>query len=460
MLEDVLLSGEDEKSTLLIHIAACSYCRARVRKLPVAVRRQIAAVVPTLVDLPAADRLGESADPAGFYACQATAYSSVIERSERKYLERARDMQRERTRAPQLLDELLTHEPRKRRLVLGNARRFHTWGVYEATLDRSWNLRVSHSHQAEDLAHLALELADYLDTSYYSPELIEDLRARAWSYIGNLRRMASDLDGADRAFETSYSHLKKGTREPIERAMFLDLKASLRRAQRHLDEAMRLLNRAASIFLRQGDAQRAGRSLVNLSTVHELAGEIERAIAILQQAMQLIDPATDERLVLDASHNLIWYLASLGRFIEAQGVYRNTRPLYEKYEAAGFASRRRWVKGRIERGLGQVESAERLLLEARQGFLDKEIPYDAAVVSLDLAILYAEQKRTAELKQLASEALPIFTALGIQREALAALVFLKQAADTERLSVQMAARLADFVYRAQGDPSLKFEAPR
>jgi tetratricopeptide (TPR) repeat protein len=462
MLEDVLLSCSDEKSALLLHLAACRYCRTRLRKLPAEIRRQLAAAAPALVlDPPSREGHEGRRQTAAFdhQGPDAKVYGAVLERSERNYLERARVMQRERSQAPQLLDDLLSHDVQRRSLLLGNTPRFRTWGVYELILERSWDLRLSSPKEAQQLAELAIELSSYLDAAYYSAELVEDLRARAWSYLGNLRRIASDLEGAERAFETCYGHLKKGTREPIERAMFLDLKASLRRAQRRFQEATRLLNRAADIFLRQGDRHRAGRSLVNLSTVHAGAGETEQAITILQRGVELIDPATDEHLLLIASHNLIDYLTFLERFIEARGLYRNTRPLYEKYEAAGFSNLRRWVKAKIERGLGQLEAAERLFLAARQGFLDKEMPYDAAIVSIDIASLYAEQKRTAELKRLAAEALSIFTSLGIQREALAALMFLKQAADAERLSVDVAARLAQFLQRAQGDPSLKFEAP-
>jgi tetratricopeptide (TPR) repeat protein len=458
MLEDVLLSCSDEKSVLLLHLAACSFCRARLQKLPAAIRRQVAAMIPTLtLDPPNG---GPRRETASFYARQsdAMAYGAVLERSERRYLESAKVLQKERAQAAQLLEELLAYEPLKRSLLLGNSPRFHTWGLYELILERSWTIRGPHPAQAEELCKLALELSSRLATSCYSAELIEDLRARAWSYLGNLRRIASDLDGAERAFEACYAHLKRGTREPLERAMYLDLKASLRRAQRRFDDAMRLLRRAADIFLHHGDRHRAGRSLVNLSTVFEAAGQTEQAIAILRQAVELIDPAADERLLLSASHNLICYLISLERFIEAQGFYRKARPLYARHEA-GYGTRRLWVKGGIERGLGQTGSAETLLLAARKGFIAAEIPYEAALVSLDLAILYAEQNRTEELKQQATEMLPIFTSLGIQREALAALMFLKQAADAERLSVEVAARLADFLRRAQGDPSLKFEAP-
>jgi tetratricopeptide (TPR) repeat protein len=345
-------------------------------------------------------------------------------------------------------------------LLLANSSRLQTWGLFELLVERSWECRGSSRVQARELVGLAIHLAPHLDTSYYQREIIEDLQARAWSYMANLRRLASDLDGAEEAFQIAYAHLKSGTREPLERAIFLDLKASLRGAQQRSAEAQKLLHRAIDIFFHHGDQHRAGKSLVSLSLILSRAGEAEQAIAVLHRSLSLIDPAQDERLLLIAWHNLINYVATLGRFIEAQGLYRRARPLYQKYkDDCEFGTRRLWLKGRIARGLGQHLEAEALLIAARERFVAEEIPYDAAAVSLELVILYAEQKRTAEIKQLAAEIVPIFTAWQIHRQALAALMFLKQAVDSEQLTVQTAVGVAQFLRRAEIDPSLKFEAP-
>jgi tetratricopeptide (TPR) repeat protein len=385
-------------------------------------------------------------------------YGPAIERSERRYLERVQALNQERAEAPALISELLAVPSEKRRLLLANSSRLQTWGVYELLLERSWGLRAVRRTESEDLAKLALELSGHLDSSYYSAELIEDLRARAWAYIANLRRIAADLEGAEQAFQISYTHLKRGTREPVERAVFLDLKSSLRTAQQQFQDAARLLRRAVTIFLHNGDEHRAGKSLVNLGALYSYAGQIEEALPLLQQALTLIDPGQDPRVLLCAWHNLIDDLAMLGRFIEAQGLYRKARPLYQRNRDIDLELRRLWVKGKIERGLGQDESAEALFVEARKGFLAENLPVEAALVSLELAVLYAQQERPAELKRLAAEALPIFASRQLGREALAALMFLRQAVESEHLNIEVASGIADFLRRAQGDPSLSFEA--
>jgi tetratricopeptide (TPR) repeat protein len=458
MLEEILLSLRGEKHRLFRHLASCPSCRSRVA----GVSGRFSCLTDLLKDLSGALSTGalRLSRPSPGGPDDPADYGPAIERSEQKYLERARELHRERAEAPGLLADLLAHNQERRILLLANSSRYQTWGLLERLLDQGWECRGSSRVEAKELVGLAIHLAPQLDTSYYQREIIEDLQARAWSYMANLRRLAADLDGAEEAFQIAYAHLKSGTREPLERALFLDLKASLRGTQQRSTEAQRLLHRAIDLFLNNGDRHRAGKSLVSLSLILSRAGETEQAITVLHRSLSLIDPAQDERLLFIAWHNLISYVATLGRFIEAQGLYRKARPLYRKYkEDCEFGTRQLWLKGRIARGLGQHLEAEALLVAARERFLAEEIPYDAAAVSLDLAILYAEQKRTAELKQLAAEMLPIFTAWNIHREALAALMFLKQAVDAERLTVQTAMGVAQFLRRAEVDPSLKFEAP-
>jgi len=81
------------------------------------------------------------------------------------------------------------------------------------------------------------------------------------------------------------------------------------------------------------------------------------------------------------------------------------------------------------------------------------------LVSLDLATLYAEQERMADLKRLAEEMVPIFSSLQIHREALAALSFLQRAAEAEKASLQVVTQVAFYIRRARYDSNLRFEAP-
>jgi hypothetical protein len=70
--------------------------------------------------------------------------------------------------------------------------------------------------------------------------------------------------------------------------------------------------------------------------------------------------------------------------------------------------------------------------------------YDAAMVSLDLALLYLREGRSEDVKALAEEMLPIFQAQDVHREALAALLLFQDAARRDELTVAAVTDLAAY----------------
>ncbi|HEV2851210.1 MAG TPA: hypothetical protein VHC97_00245 [Thermoanaerobaculia bacterium] len=442
-LEEFFLSLSREHLEMVVHLTRCATCRRRFQDLLRGTSGPIGRKLAEVLSWPRT--------PAD--------YGPALRETEQLLHQRGHRLVRERSEAPGLFVELTALPPERRDLLLQNSPRFHTWGVYELLVERCLETSFHNPQYAEELGLLALRLAEYLDREHYGEELIEDLRARAWGYIGNSRRVRSDLQGAEEAISRALSHLYKGTKDPLERAILLDLEASLRRDQRDFEAATRLLRRAIAIFLQTDQRHRAGRSLVKLSTVYHYAGDPEEGIPLLHQAIGLIDPEQEPRLLMCARHNLIDYLAASERYLEAQRHYREARPLYRSFPDVWTQNRRKWVKGKISRGLGQAEHAESLFLAARQGFIEEGIPFDTALVSLDLAMLYAQQGRTADLKRLAEEMVPIFSSLHIHREALAALAYLKQAAEVEQATLDLVARVASYLRRAQHDPELRFQEP-
>ena len=435
VLEEFLLSQSDEHVSLVRHLAFCAYCRSRTVYLPRPLR-------PETVVLS-----GKRGAPV---------YETALEKSRATVSEREAALEQERDDAPALFVELL-EQPAEHRDALLRDEKFQTWGLFDLLVERSLESGLRDPAFGEHLGLLALRLADHLDRERYGAKRISDLRSRAWSYVGNACRLKFDLQGAEEAFGRAYSYLKKGTRDGLERAIFLDLKASLRRAERRFDDALRLLRRAADLFLGLGEQHRAGRTLVKMSTVHYHEGNPEAAILMLYQSLPMIDPEREPRLLLCARHNLIFYLAELGRSAEAQKLYQEARPLYRSFNEPWVQNRRRWVRGKIARGLGQLKRAETQLSSARDGFMAEGIPYDTALVSLELALLYAEQGRTADLKRIAEEMLPVFASRHIHREALAALTFFRQAVEAENAGVELVARVAGYLRRAEGNPELRFE---
>jgi tetratricopeptide (TPR) repeat protein len=437
VLEEFVLSLDDQRLSVLRHLAGCAYCRSKLYYLP------------RPLPIHPKDAIGNP---------KAGSYEAGLAESRRMLSEWEAVLEKERDDAPGLFVELFEQPAEDRDLLLRDSPRFQTWGVFELLVERSLEVSIQDPAFGEHLGLLALRLSDHLDRERYGAERIADLRARAWAFVANTCRLRSDFQGAEEAFGQAYQQLKKGTRDGLERAIFLDLKASLRRDQRRFDEALRLLQRAVDLFLSHGERHRAGRSLINMATVHHHAGNLEAAISSLHQALPLIDPEREPRLLLCARHNLVDYTAGLGRFLEAQRLYREARPLYRSFNEPWVQNRRTWVQGKIAKGLGRLQRAETQFLAARDGFVAEGIPYDTALVSLELALLYAEQGRTEDLKRLAAEMVPVFASRHIHREALAALTFFQRAVEAERAGAELVARVAAYLRRAAGDPELPFES--
>jgi tetratricopeptide (TPR) repeat protein len=316
----------------------------------------------------------------------------------------------------------------------------------EALLAAARELRHRDPEHMVLLARTAAELADCLHPEQCGGEPSrQDLLARSWAEVANAHRVANDLRAAARCFARAFDHLRKGSGDPFLLAHLMDLDASLLRAQRRFREAAELLERARALYEAGGERRLAGRALLGKALAVGADGELEEALRLLVAALDRFDG--DAELVAAAVHGIIDFTVKLHRFAEGRRLLEISRPLYA---GAGKLNllKLRWVEGRLAAGLGETAAAERAYWEVRGGFERHRMPYEAALVSLDLAAVWLEQGRTEEVREAVEDTLATFRALGIRREALAALLVLHRAVARERASLRLlrtvAARLQRF----------------
>lgn len=380
-----------------------------------------------------------------------------MRRAAERYAERARELERQRAEAPAALNELMTHPAERRLLLVRNSRRFQTWPLAELLLEECRSAGFRDSAEAVRLGELALEVCRHLPAEEDGAPLLADLEARAWSTLANARRIDSDPYGADRAFHTAEALLAEGSGDPLEEAHLAALKAVLRSDQRRFDEAGRLLDRAIRIYRRSGERRMVGQSLIRKGTALGEAGEAEAAIAALSEGVELIDAERDRRWLLAAQHNLILFHEELGRVDEALALLASARPLYSRLGDALNLLRLRWLEGRLARAQADLTVAEAAFSEVADAFVERQMPYDAALATLDLATVHLARRETGKLRRLATETLPIFGPLGIHREAIAALAFLKSAVELETVTVETIRRVSAFLETSRQDPGARFE---
>jgi tetratricopeptide (TPR) repeat protein len=286
---------------------------------------------------------------------------------------------------------------------------------------------------------------------------VEDLQARAWAYLGNARRIAFDLEGAEAALARAERLVEEGSADPLEEARILDLRASLLSDQGRFEQAAELLEVVIDIYGDLGETHRKGRAMISKGVFLGYSGWPEEAIRQIRKGLGLVDWDREPRLVLMARHNLTWFLNDSGRAEEALRQLARFRHTYDEFSDAWTLLRLAWLDGRIAGGLGRLDQAEKVLRDVRRRFLAAGHGYDAALVTLDLAHLHLERGRAAEVRLLAEELLDLFLAHDIHRQALAALAVFQQAVAMDAATPGLVQQISSYLVRARKNPQLRFE---
>ena len=330
--------------------------------------------------------------------------------------------------------------PRRRRLLDLSLRASRSWALAVRLCDASVRTAAHSTGEALELAELALSIAGRVAGD-------ERFRSRllgwTWAFLGNARRVATDFDGADAAFARAWDLWRAAEgadpRGLLPEWRLLCLEASLRREQRHFSEARDLLDKARALC--GNNALAAGRILLKKEHVFEQMGDREGALTALAEAAPFIEASQDPDQLFAHRFNTADNLCDLTRYEEAASLLPAVQEMAELRGAALQRIRVVWLTARVAAGLGRREEAEAGFQQARRDFAERDLPYEAALASLDLAVLWLEGGRTAEVRGLAVEMEKVFKEKKIAREALAAVILFCEAARREAATVELARRV-------------------
>jgi tetratricopeptide (TPR) repeat protein len=288
------------------------------------------------------------------------------------------------------------------------------------------------------LAELAQGAADRLEAGRHGAAAVADVRARAWAELANAYRLFDRLERAETALERAVECCEAGSGDPTLLALIADRFATLLCHRRRFPEALALLDHLAAFHLSRGEQRLAGRVLVTRGLYTANAGEPERAILHTVEALRLLAPygRDDDALLLAALHNLLWCATELGYVKVVAECLPRVRPLYGTGRLNRL--RLRWVEGLVAAGLGDAAAAEDDFQAVRAGFAAAGLAFPAAMVALDLALLWDREGRQAEILTLAEEILASFRALRVSRETVASLMLLRRACEARAECAQRA----------------------
>jgi tetratricopeptide (TPR) repeat protein len=321
-------------------------------------------------------------------------------------------------------------------------------GVYEALLARSWALRYENPREMCHLAKVAVEAAHRLDSEKHSTWKVADYAARAWGELANALRVADRLREAEQAFVRAYEFFSQGSRDRRLLMRLLDLEASLLGTRREFGRALERLTTLSSMYHHEGETHLAGRTLITKALYLYYEGNSHEACRTLEEGLSLIDKSRDPSLLAASALNQLLLLEDCGRFKDARMFLFNNRA--QICQAGHILDLRlRWIEGRINYGMGMLESAERDFRYAREGFQEAGMSFACALMGLEIALTLLRQGRTQEAIQEGLASAKMFLSLNIGRELLGSYLFLEEAFKSEILNLADLEETARYLRRMQ-----------
>ncbi|HEX6201819.1 MAG TPA: hypothetical protein VF100_02375 [Thermoanaerobaculia bacterium] len=375
-------------------------------------------------------------------------YHAALDGVGRRLGERLRTAQVERRRARRDLAELLTLPAEEREPRIARARtRFRSRHLAELLIASSREIVRNDPAEAIALVDLVpLVLARLVGAAERSAA--PSLGVLALVHRGNALRVGGDLPAADRTFAAVRERLAASLLDdPALHGEVCARESSLRRDQRRLDEAETLSDRAVLLARLGHDDEALAEFLIQRAEIARQRDDSTAAAECLREAQSLVEATGNRHLLACAVGTLALLECDRGEHAAADELVRRHRELLVGDGSSWSLVRVFALEGRIAHGLGRLGTAEERLLAAHRLCVAEELEADAAMMALELAVLYAEQGRFAEVRQLARRIQPALSAREVHREATAALLLFQQAVAAERITVEAMRSVRDVLGR-------------
>jgi transcriptional regulator with XRE-family HTH domain len=383
-------------------------------------------------------RLVRAVLASGWTAAEATC-DELIHRKRQEKLEAAR------REAEAAWERLKVVTPEERRELIATFPEFRTVALVAQVCEASERAAANRVEVAMERAQLALYIAERLPG-----EASVQAQSYSWAHIGNARRVATDFDTADEAFALAWKLWRGGAGiepELLPEWRLLDLEASLRRAQHRFPQALALLDEARATS--GGDPVAVARILLKKEHVFERMGDRKGALTALKDAAPFVEAIRDSHLLFAFRFKTANHLCGLGKWKQVAQLLPLVCEMAVERGNELELIRVGWLQAKVAAGHGPAEEAISRLEQVSEDFTAHKLPYEAALSSLDLAVLWLEAGRNGEVAQLAVAMKWIFDAKGIEDAALEALGLFCEAARQETATVELAQRVIGELEKAE-----------
>lgn len=316
--------------------------------------------------------------------------------------------------APDHYRSLMRHPPERRPLWIRNLDRYRTLGLANLCLHTAKTRYRREPAVALVHARLALTVLDALPETTYGAELLADRKALAWVYLANAQRACGNpFTGVDSLVRAEHWR-RRGQGDPWEHAWLTRFRAGFLRSFQRFDAARRSARKASWLFRRLGERNEVAWMVVETARI---VGEGEKEESAIELLEGFLTRSAVAKLPCEIRCAALQILVSsygrIGRTFEARRHLGEAQRLARQLDEPLTAARVRWAEALVLQAEGRTRSAVAAFHEAREVCFDRRHTFDAALVTLDLALLHQDSGNTAPFQHLADELWPVVVWIGL-----------------------------------------------
>lgn len=306
----------------------------------------------------------------------------------------------------------------------------------------------------ENLLHVALaalKLVEFRECKEYRHEKI-----LGYASLANACRRRFDLDGARKWFKEVDGFVITDPALACKVELF---RAALYWWAGNVKDAIDLIRNITPRVRQHGSPELLARTLIVGADIYETSGNPAQALPLLSEALELRNHIDDSYVVFTIYYNLAHLYTRIGNEPKASSLLEVVLEKYEDVQDQVPAPYVSYLEGALCRVSLRYSRSESLLIMAQNDFLKLGLDIYAALVALELALLYLEKKEPAKAFETVSAVFPILSqSCSVHEEAMAAFAILQESVARQCITKQALKKALKNLDLVRKDPSFQFRA--
>lgn len=340
-----------------------------------------------------------------------------------------------------------------------HSKRYRTGGVVRKLIAHAATLHECEPLVALTFADAAIMIAEVLPDDSYAANTVYELRGTAWKERANALRFLGRYDEGLESLRRAERAYRALTWPAFGLASVAHVRASILLEQERYEEASEAAAIAEQAFSYLGDDDRQMGALFMRAIVAFQRRQLETAIELFRRISDYGETHHDALWTARAAQALGNCYLDARNAAEASVQLHTALVLFRELGQRTQIIRTEWGVARLFMDGGKLEEAIRRLRTVIAEFASGGMVTDSALAGLDLAEILLAVGQQREIVVLTRDLFRVFTDAGMLTGALTAIAYLKEAAESGRLTSADIEAVRGFLRRAERQPSLRFVPP-